>query len=439
MKRFHINKKIHVGLCIGLTAISSTVFSQTVLESKLNRPRSGDNLWKQEVRFKDPGRSGKNVLWDFSALEPVVHQENKQIGSFDGVDWTKPVDISMYVKVVDETHRKVTFFDSDPGIVSALDNGAIYRYNDRGDSILIWEYETPSTRISYDRPQTWMKFPFAYGDSFSSHYNGEGTLYEQTGMISSGILAVEADAYGMMILPDKDTLENVLRVRILQTHIDERMPVGVLKEKMEIQENSLAGKTTEKEADPVKAFELTLAKATASEDKKPLYTETIRWYATGYRYPVFETIRSFTGESEKASLENSRAFFYHPEEQQNDYLEQDRENLALLETAKAEKMKRLKAGETGAISTGGIEQAIRYNVYPNPSPGDIEVEIALPEETTVEVALYSISGSLLYRSGSATYSGIYHKNVPLQKQPRGNYILQIRCGEKSYSEKITRK
>ena len=46
-----------------------SVFSQFSLESSSTLPRANDTIVKQCVEYRDPGRSGANVLWDFSELE----------------------------------------------------------------------------------------------------------------------------------------------------------------------------------------------------------------------------------------------------------------------------------------------------------------------------------------------------------------------------------
>ena len=44
------------------------VQGQTVLLQNTHLPREGDVILKQELQYKSPGRSGSNVIWDFSEL-----------------------------------------------------------------------------------------------------------------------------------------------------------------------------------------------------------------------------------------------------------------------------------------------------------------------------------------------------------------------------------
>lgn len=49
--------------------LSQSAFSQFSLESSSALPRANDTIVKQCVEYRDPGRSGPNVLWNFSELE----------------------------------------------------------------------------------------------------------------------------------------------------------------------------------------------------------------------------------------------------------------------------------------------------------------------------------------------------------------------------------
>lgn len=51
--------------------ISSSITGQVQLTKERNAYRASDQLIKQQVEFKDPGSSGKNLIWDFRMLQPV--------------------------------------------------------------------------------------------------------------------------------------------------------------------------------------------------------------------------------------------------------------------------------------------------------------------------------------------------------------------------------
>jgi len=72
-------------------------------------------------------------------------------------------------------------------------------------------------------------------------------------------------------------------------------------------------------------------------------------------------------------------------------------------------------------------------IYPNPTKGDLTVEIQqLPEGKTAEIRLYSMSGSLIQQKTVA--GGAEHFNIG--NQPAGIYLLRITAGDSSTEWKI---
>ena len=49
--------------------------AQHKLSGERNAYNAGDQLVKQQVVFKDPGASGKGLVWDFRFLQPVDDSE----------------------------------------------------------------------------------------------------------------------------------------------------------------------------------------------------------------------------------------------------------------------------------------------------------------------------------------------------------------------------
>ena len=162
--------------------------------------------------------------------------------------------------------------------------------------------------------------------------------------------------------------------------------------------------------------------------------ETFRWYEKGYRYPVFETVRSW----EQHHNSNRRheflatAFFYPP--QDHYYLEDDEENLALLEETDNEEV------------VDDIEDpwfGLTYNIFPNPvrNNSDLNIEIYLPKQAdNVHVQLRSTMGLLVTDKNYGSYpEGTHALRVDVWTVPMGNYILEISLDDKLISEIIMKR
>jgi hypothetical protein len=58
-------------IIIILFFVSFIAAGQPVVRREFNLPRAGDRVVKQQVEYKDPGRAGANVVWDFGQLKAV--------------------------------------------------------------------------------------------------------------------------------------------------------------------------------------------------------------------------------------------------------------------------------------------------------------------------------------------------------------------------------
>ncbi len=412
-------KKTHAFLFIIGIFFPQFIFPQYILLKELNHPRGGDVLSKQQVAFKDPGRSGKDVLWDFSQLTPVEREQLVLPQPLGQIDW-KNINVASLAVQTRESHRLVSYWlDEYRNQVTGSEQEHLFRYNPSGDSLLVWGYENPGIRIENSLPEVWLRYPLAFKDKFSSYFCGNGLFYEQTDVTVMGLLEVEADAYGTMILPGGDSLQNVLRVTSLKTQLDDRQP--------------LVYKNIKKEKSTEDSVKIALKK-----NKDKIYTEVIRWYAEGYRYPVFETWKTYTDKQGKRSDENYLAFVYRPEWQQEDYLDRDPRNQALAEAGKKNKAgnknKNKSAPAGGSMEAVSLQPACK--LFPNPTNGELQVEVALTGETRGQMIVYSIQGAVLYRTPAAQRSGIWQETLDLRSLAKGSYLLHIICGEETLTEKI---
>lgn len=57
------------------------------------------------------------------------------------------------------------------GMVSRLEHGTRYFFEQKGESLLIMGFENHLAKIDYDLPELWLKFPMHAGDSLSGLYH----------------------------------------------------------------------------------------------------------------------------------------------------------------------------------------------------------------------------------------------------------------------------
>lgn len=374
------NKSAMTGLL--MLGIPATIQAQHSLQSGLNMFRADDVIIKQQVSYKDPGRIGENVLWDFSQLE-----------------------------VIDDEYELLYYTYNDT-VITGREHLTKYHYTLQNDSLLLWGLDDQTTHIKNKQAELLLKFPLAYGDSTKEHYYGHGKYGNRLELDVMGTVETVADSYGMMILPNKDTLKHVLRTRTIKYIAEDTRPITP---DYQYKENS--------DFCP----DVDSIKTRLANDTVLFVSETFRWYEKGYRYPIFETVRSWEQHRDTGEYEFfNTAFFYPPQEHY--YLVEDEENLAVLDSL-----------ENDVVIDPW--EGLTYNIFPNPvTTAPLEVELYLPLPATIHIQLRSTMGAIVLNADKGYHPiGICGFQLETYNLPVGNYILDIWLDEKLINSVIMKR
>jgi hypothetical protein len=373
-------KRIYIILLLLPELFVAELFSQQALQNHLNMFRSGDVIFKQQVSYKDPGRSGENVLWDFSSQD--IEKESYRLSYSSG---------------------------KNDSITVGTEHRTMYYYSLSNDSLLLWGYENPTTLMTNNQPELLLKFPVNYGDQTQSYFSGNGKYCDRLQLSAMGTVRTFADAYGMMVLPNKDTLRHVIRVKTVKRIAEETKPFS-------------HGKGEVNPAISADSINYRL-----SNDSTVLGLITYRWYARGYRYPVFETVKSVVNHRGSERKYFNTAFFFPPEA--HEYLYDDEANSALLEMESEE-----------AVNSDPW-YGLTYNCYPNPVISDLNVEMYLPKPAKVRIQLTERGGRIMKEeSWGLKPEGIFNKQISMGFFTLGEYVLNIWLDDGyMISEKIFKK
>ena len=383
---------------LSLFFVSLPLFAQPVLKKENNICRGEDVIIKQQVKYKHPGRAGANVLWDFSKQE-LINEKYKL------------------------SYSKIN--DSDI-LIGGTEHRTLYYYGIKNDSILCWGYENPTTKMKNSCPEFLLCFPVKYGDRIKSFYQGKGMYCGRLRLSAMGTTETHADAYGVVILPNQDTLRHVIRLKTVKLIAESVSPLI---------HTFLNAKDSTENLYPEDSIQYRL-----DNDSTVLALETYRWYAPGYRYPIFETIRTGNYRDSLKTEYFSTAFFFPPEK--HTYLDNDEENLEIL------KGRNDKDTDWGGGAKEDKNQnhpknplfELSYNIYPNPVHERLTVEYYLPEDARVSYGLYNLNGQQLYSSiEKDLLGGVYSEAIEMSNFPSGEYIWRIRVNENIVSEKILKK
>lgn len=399
-------------LSILLLLVATNAFCQNPLHKSTNLIRGNDVIIKQQVEYKSPGRSGEDILWNFSQLYSINDSCRVSYQSYDDSTF------------VSREHR------------------TLYYYSCNNDSLFLNGYENPTIKMQYSMPELRMIYPFGYGMSFNDPFYGEGTYSQKYKLVSKGVNETVADGVGMMILPSNDTLYNVTRIYSKQVFTEQKSDL-LSPEKRETNE------LTSKEVI------VNLLK----KDSILFQIDTYQWYADGYRYPIFEVIESAVCKTGNKQDYFKTAFFYSP--YVHDYLENDPENLAISSNSdsgnglgtdslslsdrqnkddNSQYKDSINQKQNHKDTDDSINSRIKYNYYPSVVVDNLYLEMYIPYDTEIDITLYNSQGkvqkSLSYNSNQNNF---ITESMDLSAYTPGIYFLQVKTNKEFITEKIIKK
>ena len=204
------------------------------------------------------------------------------------------------------------------------------------------------------------------------------------------MITLQGDAYGSIILSEKDTIPNVLKVHTLKSY-------------------SLAMDMHPEALDTAKL--------------KQVIEERYQWFARGYRYPIFETITSTSYADLNALGTTYQAYCYLPEDQ-----------MSLNDSVNMEIQKR--DLEDKVHQDVKEKDIFHYDIQV--SGNIINVNYQLDENARVSSIVSSPMG-IVYKqkkwNGTAGETSM--ETIDCSGLIRGQYVLYMNVNGKVYSEKVT--
>lgn len=362
------------------------------LSSDCNRPRGCDRLVKRVVATCEVGEGGAQQVWDFSGLE------------------------------LRDANYELQYVEQGADTVIGIEHRTMYYYRTSGDSLFCLGYENPTTLITYQKPELLLTFPLFQGRVITDYFDGVGNYCGRMNIRLRGKSTIMADASGMLILPDGDTLRNVLRT---YTHkrIHQRMTSQIIMPDS-LRENIVPFVLNRDSIDYL-----------LINDSIRLETETWRWYADGYRYPVFETVKSTVYKFGDAHEHFTASFVYLPEEQFYDlpYDTDNQEKRDLTDNEDREREWRNTAKGGGGVKG---DETFSYHFRLDDS-GYLHIGYELRQAGGVVLILFDLQGRQLSTIHHANQAiGHYEEAISMSRYSWGEYLLRITVGDKIYGEKL---
>ena len=230
-----------------------------------------------------------------------------------------------------------------------------------------------------------MKFPFEYGDSITSSFEGNGTYCGDHLIKVIGNVYIHADGFGKIILSDKDTIDNVLRVYTLTT-----TAIALGKDTAEIDSTNLKQEIEEK----------------------------YEWYIKDRRYPIYTTVSKTSFSNLEAVAKSSFTYVSLPKK----YLDV---------------VERNSNEETKKEDDNRQRNEIKFDYVVECENEQVKISYTSNKDVNI-IALISNAQGMLFKKERHTAKKNENGNIIINTNGlrRGIYILYINVEGKVYSNTI---
>ena len=341
--------------------------------------RANDEVKKQQVEYAAVDSTGQGMVWDLS--EVVLPK------------WTLTADY--------------TAEDSRKGVVIGTERGTRNYYRSEPAALMLTGFENNLLKVEYDQPELLLRMPLVYGDRHEGQFHGTSAYCEKVFSRTFGTYRVVVDGTGSMLLPSGDTLRHVSRVHSTKLTSARFFP--------EVQRERMLKTYVDSIKFPADSIRFGVV-----NDSQVIETNTYRWYAAGYRYPVLAVIATgYKGEKPWTT----EAFYCSPEEQQQ------------IDDSENEQARRLLANKD---ATGGTDDRtsaddgqnsldnILHYLTVTVSGSVVTIGYTLLQDATVTALVSDVSG-IVYRQQSQTgqTGESYEMSIPCAGLRRGQYVLYL--------------
>lgn len=79
-----------------------------------------------------------------------------------------------------------------------------------------------------------------------------------------------------------------------------------------------------------------------------------------------------------------------------------------------------------------------FQVLPNPATDHISVHFSSTQSQNISLRLMNELGQQLYKENLLSFSGLFEKDITLNKTTDGIYIIQIITPEKTFEKKVVK-
>lgn len=378
---------------ISLAGISlSHATPHPFVSTKYNGPRDGDAITRHPITYSDTVSPGYDCLWDLSQ------------STDDGNSY------KLSTRLVNDSLLRY----------STTGQKSVIYYDSQNDTVTLAGFESRLWQVYYHTPEVWLPATnLNFGSGITGIIRGRGVYSDRLRYSIAGTYTLTADARGTLIMPEGDTIRNVLRVHTQRKILHRYFTM----------DSTLCDITL------CDITDTELAQASSTGDI--LIHDTRRWYAPGYRYPVLET-QTLSKPIATTPLSHQACYTTVNELEQ---LPSDPDNQELRELARQSIEKYHDSNNdinnpTDNKTNGGED--IRYQFSQNRGDRSVSVDYTVSQPSDVEFILADVTG-IVYSTDThhCAPDEEYTVTIPYGHLPHsGPYVLYICTDSNRYAEKF---
>ena len=361
-----------------------------------NEYRIGDVLHFQQVTYKSFDKTeGQDLIWDMNGCK-VLNNDYQ-------------------VRFV--ANRDTSYHAA----LSRLEAGTNYRYETTNDSVLLMGFKNKSAWVKYDRPSVTMHFPLSFNDKQEGYYHGKGMDTMDNQVYLFGKYRTTVCGKGTFITLDGDTLQNALLVHSRRTIASSFSPSQELLDICD-PTPSLSNKDLEKRME---------------QDSCAVVLDDYKWYAPGYRYAIFETIKVTSKNAPYAPIMQT-AYYYAIDDQEN--LPEDEANKAIRDsfarnnTSTAWTTNYESKNNSYSLADGKVSLIVSKNA----DGLKVSIDYKAADDDSFSVSIYDLNGVQLFNKDLGTKKkGLNNDLITVSNLSKSVYILTFFINGAPYSVEIT--
>lgn len=380
-----------------------------------NMPRNGDILKKYYLKYFKNEKTGTDIIWDFSNIEPQ----------------------KKYITSIYKYKNDTCFIN--------IENNNLKYYQLKNNRLYQYRLSAPGKVIKFPMEEMTLQFPFKYGSVFSGYFFSEGSLDLFRYIKNAGKADIAIIASGKMITPDGDSLRNVLLLKELR-----KSSINIAPDFRNSFKNTK---------------DTTLL--TNSYIDNGLICDSIinvaehyYWYANGYRYPIIET-RKVTSFYYGSAVDSISEAYYIPVSDQiyelsydayNDSIRKTEENMAFnnmfemntysTKSKHTPNYKTQNVNNQSSVETNytNLNEVKNYcQLYPLIVSNSTMLDYQINDGNNIDIKIFSTSGSLVWKKSIKTDNNCGKIDCDIHELVDGEYIVSVYLGSENYTYKIIKK